>query len=76
MIIFKDVTECDFTDEKYGSTRRGVAYIAQGATGRWCEVMHGGPSMLKQEQDNGSEILLADEARRRCDAMENSYADF
>ena len=43
MIIARKVTHCDFTDRQYGKAVDGVAFLAQGATGRWCEVMWCGP---------------------------------
>jgi hypothetical protein len=43
MIIARKVNHCDFTDRSYAAPVDGVAFIAQGATGRWCEVMWCGP---------------------------------
>lgn len=76
MIIFKNVTSCDFTEEQYDTPVAGIAVIAQGATGRWCEVMWGGPSILEQEIADGTAIYCVDVARAKVNAMEDSYADF
>jgi hypothetical protein len=76
MIIFKWVTECHETGEKYDTPVQGIAYLAQGATGRWCEVLHAGPATLARMEQDGTEILTADEARIRADALPNSRAGF
>lgn len=77
MIYRKTVTSCDFSGKSFpDAPQAGCAFVAQGATGRWCEVMYGGEAILAQEVKSGNEILSYDEARRRCNEMENSYADF
>lgn len=77
MLIFKQVRECDFSGEVYGMPVDGFAVIAQGATGRWCEVMYGGPTELSRVlRADGEEVLTVDEARDRANALPNSYADF
>jgi hypothetical protein len=71
MIIARMVNHCDFTDTKYDPPVMGVAIIAQGATGRWCEVMWAGPEYAKEQ---GFEPIPYDEAFAKAEA--DGYADF
>ena len=76
MFIDYKVTECDFTNKQYGRLVDGVGAIAQGASGRWCVVMWGGPEYKARLIAEGTEILDEDEARARIDASGNGWADF
>ncbi len=62
MIIFEQVTECDFTNRKYDKPVDGIACLAQGATGRWCQVLHGGPEHKQQLIEEGVQILTHEQA--------------
>lgn len=48
MIINAKVTHCDFTDRRYDRPVDGAACLAQGATGRWCEVLWIGPEHVAE----------------------------
>lgn len=50
MIIRRKVTHCDFTDRRYEQPVDGAACLAQGATGRWCEVLWIGPEHLAEAE--------------------------
>lgn len=76
MIIYKKVTECDFYGTQYDTPADGCAVLVRGATGRYCEVMHGGESILAQHIDRGDDIYTVDEARAIVNAEPGSYADF
>ena len=76
MYIFKKVSECDFSGEKFATQQDGVAVIAQGATGRWCEVLHGGKSALEDVLAKGATVYTAEQAREIVDSKENSWAEF
>ena len=48
MFYSRLVSQCDFLDKTYSTKVMGAAALAQGATGRWCEVMWAGPEFLKE----------------------------
>ena len=48
MFIRRMVTHCDVTQTSYKTPVSGMAGIARGATGRWCEVMWFGPEYIKK----------------------------
>lgn len=62
MLIHQIVNSCDITSENYPEPTNGGAYLAQGATGRWCEVIHIGPSELSKQIELGVEVLSRDDA--------------
>lgn len=72
MIIARKVTHCDFTDRQYAKPVDGVAFLAQGATGRWCEVMWAGPEIVKEK---GYKAISYEEAVERAEAL-GGYVDF
>jgi len=76
MIIFKTVRQCDFTGQDFDNPVEGIAYIAQGATGRWCEVMHGGPKELERLLEAGEEILNVATARQLIKESGDGWSDF
>jgi len=71
MIIARKVTHCDFTERTYSQPVEGLAFIAQGATGRWCEVMWCGPEHAKE---HGYVAISYEEAFAKAEA--DGYADF
>lgn len=71
MIIARKVTNCDFTDRVYATPVDGLAFIARGATGRYCEVMWCGPEYAKEM---GYTPIPYGEAVAK--AEQNGYADF
>lgn len=73
MLIHKRVRECDFTGKSYNSEVDGIAVLAQGATGRWCEVMWGGPEWKEGLEKQGVEILTREEA---ISQISHGYVDF
>ena len=76
MIIFKKVTECDMTKQEYFEAVEGIAYVAQGASGRWCEVLWGGPEELAKLEAEGIEILTEEQARNKILTSGNGWVDF
>jgi len=76
MIIHKQVTQCDMTGGEYPGGVDGIAYLSQGASGRWCEVLWGGPEEKARIQKDGAEILTDDEARNRIAESGNGWPDF
>ena len=78
MLIYQMVTECDLTGETFDTPILGVGFVAEGATGRHCVVLHGGPEELLKRQENGETVLTPDEAREILDAdpRPNVWGDF
>jgi len=76
MIIHRQVKECDFTGAKYPDHVDGIAYIAQGNTGRWCEVLWGGPEEKARIESDGEEILTEEQARKIIIESGNGWPDF
>lgn len=76
MLIHQMVTSCDATDEKFENFVEGIAVLAQGATGRWCEVLNFGPTEAKRLIDAGNEVLTIEEARAKIEASGNGWPDF
>lgn len=70
MIIRREVIECDITGERYDSPQAGLAYVAQGATGRWCEVLHAGPAELARVLAAKQEVLTYEEAHAKFERGE------
>lgn len=74
MIIATLVSSCDITGQDFGEYVDGVAFIAQGATGRWCEVLWGGPEQLAKAKAEGS-LLTREEAYAEINRL-GGYPDF
>jgi hypothetical protein len=66
------VTTCDFTNTDYDNVVKGAAAVCQGATGRWCEVMHVGPEYIAEK---GLVVKTREEAYALVE-KEGGYADF
>jgi len=66
MLVEGVVTECDFSQRRYDAPVQGAWVVAQGATGRWCTVMHVGPEYIRE---NGLErdLLTVAQAEREVD---------
>ena len=73
MVIIKQVKECDFNGTKYEPAVTGAACIAQGASGRWCEVMHAGPEYV---EENNWTPLSYEEAVRIIEEERTGWVDF
>lgn len=73
MLVKGLVNECDFTQRRYEAPVQGAWMVAQGATGRWCAVMHVGPEYL---HDNNlfDSILTMKQAERQVE-LEGGYLD-
>jgi len=52
MIIKKMVTECDLTNKHYENEVQGGAVIAEGADGKWAEVLHVGPEEIEKRGES------------------------
>ena len=63
MFITRFVPECDITNKTYNPPVAGAAAIAQGATGRWCEVMWFGPEYIAEQ---GIKPISYEEAVAKC----------
>lgn len=74
MLIANPVSECDFNGTKYATPVMGAWVLAQGATGRWCTVMHAGPEFLAANPQ--WEIITREEAERLALASVNGSIDF
>lgn len=71
-----DNSKCDWCHKEKGTSyKRGYAYIAQGATGRWCEVMWLCDA-CGAEQEEISPAVDVEAARQKVSAMPGSWADF
>jgi lipocalin len=66
------VDSCDITKVKYPSVVKGAAAVAQGATGRYCEVIWIGPEYIAER---GLTVLSREEAYAIVE-KEGGYADF
>ena len=75
MIIYATVPACDITGQKFDPAVEGVAFIARGATGRYCEVLWGGPEELaKAKADNA--VMTIEEAYAEIERRGDGYPDF
>ena len=72
MMIQTLVTECDITGARYDRPVSGGGFIAQGATGRWCVVLHVGPEAILE---HNYQAITYDEAVRQAEAI-GGWADF
>lgn len=72
MIIRRKITHCDYTNRKYEQPVDGGACIAQGATGRWCEVLWIGPEHLAEAE---VEPISREEAITQIEKL-GGWADF
>ena len=59
---------CDYCNEKPVQNVKGYADVAQGATGRWCEVMWVCDNCGDERVKNGAHALHVTEARERINA--------
>ena len=66
MLVKGVVNECDFTGTRYKSAVQGAWVVAQGATGRWCTVMHAGPEYIC-EHGLEHELITVEQAQREVD---------
>jgi len=73
MYVETYVTSCDLSGVKYPSAVKGCAAIAQGATGRYCEVIHFGPEYIAE---HGLKVLSREEAIAIIEERGDGYADF
>lgn len=72
MYVETYVSSCDFSGTKYDGAVKGAAAVAQGATGRWCEVIHVGPEYIAEK---GLVVKTREEAYAIVE-KEGGYADF
>jgi len=66
------VDSCDITKRNYDSVVLGAAAVAQGATGRYCEVIWIGPEYIAER---GLTVHTREEAYAIVE-KEGGYADF
>ena len=57
--------DCDYCDEKPAQNIKGYADVAQGASGRWCEVMWMCDDCGDKRVNDGAHALHVAEARER-----------
>jgi hypothetical protein len=63
---------CDLCEAEVAT----ITAVAQGATGRWCPVMAVCQDCGPDIGYDGSELMSIEDARKHCDSLPNSYADF
>jgi hypothetical protein len=73
MMIARKDTRCDFSNRNYDTPVMGVAMIAQGATGRWCEVLWCGPEEAAAAGYDKN-VISYEEAVAKAEA--SGYVDF
>ena len=73
MLVEGLVNECDFSGMSYQGTVQGAWLVVQGATGRWCTVMHVGPEYLRSN-NLLREVLTIEQAERQVD-LKGGYLD-
>lgn len=76
MYIKRFVTDCDFTGEKFTSPQPGFAVICRGATGRYCEVMWGGETAMREQNISAADLLTKEQAYSLIEEKGDGYADF
>ena len=77
MLIHKMVSMCDMSQQAYDEPVNGAAVLAQGATGRWCEVMHIGPENKARCVAAGQTVLTYEQACAKVLALgPHSTVDF
>ena len=57
--------KCDYCDENPAQNIKGYADVAQGYSGRWCEVMWMCDSCGDERVNDGAQALHVTEARER-----------
>ena len=60
--------KCDYCDEKPAPNIKGYADVAQGYSGRWCEVMWMCDSCGDERVNDGAQALHVTEARERINS--------
>lgn len=65
--------KCDWCSSEEVTFEERYAMVAQGATGRYCEVMWICDDCGNKQE---GEVLTVEAARDYCDAQPNAYADF
>ena len=65
---FSPTFKCDYCDEKPAPNIKGYADVAQGYSGRWCEVMWMCDSCGDERVNNGAQALHVTEARERINS--------
>ena len=76
--IARWVNSCDFTQTEYSESVEGVAAIARGASGRWCEVMWGGSEYKAELEEKNVPILSYEDAYKWVEenGEEGDWCDF
>ena len=67
---------CDFCGDNPASNIKGYADVAQGATGRWCEVMWSCDNCGDSRIAEGHQALHVAEARERIATTRQGRVDF
>ena len=60
--------KCDYCDENPAPNIKGYAAVAQGYSGRWCEVMWMCDSCGDERVNDGAQALHVTEARERINS--------
>ena len=68
--LFDPNFDCDQCGEVGSLNDKGYAFVAQGATGRYCEVM------WICDSCGGDDAIDVETARKQCNADPRGYADF
>jgi len=74
MYVIAMVVSCDFHDTKYDPPVEGAHLVSQGASGRWCTVLHMGPEEVARQR---IEVLSREEALAHIEAKgDGGWAEF
>jgi hypothetical protein len=74
--IHKSVIEDGFTGQQFDTPQEGFAVVCRGASGRFCEVMHGSKASWETCGISRKDLLTAEQGRALIRKQGNGYPDF